>query len=143
MQGSRLCRPPADRPGPRPGTSAYTSTMSRFGITIVLVLAMLWQTVAMARPGSTVSPAADLAHAALHWQDEGHHHHDNGSYHVDDSAESVQHLIAEHGSVSIAVLPAAPPSPPPLGTAPHGVLAEDPGPHPFLDGALRPPRLTA
>ncbi len=102
---------------------------------------MLWQSAALARPGSTVNVLADLEHAALHWQEQGHHHHDDGSYHVDDSNESVQHVIADHLTASAALMASidhdllSAPSELPSG------LQERPAPHPYLDGLLRPPRL--
>ena len=66
---------------------------------------MLWQSVALARPGSTVNVLSDLAHAALHWQQEGHHHHDDGSFHLDDSPASAFHLLGDHLTVTTALLP--------------------------------------
>lgn len=105
-----------------------------------MLVAMLWQSVALARVGSTVNALADLAHATLHWQDEGHHHHEDGSYHLDDSNESAQHVVTDHLNASLAM--AAPPSQdfPPLRSAaprgPHDAAA----PSPTLDGLLRPPR---
>ena len=117
--------------------------MSRVGIALVLLLAMLWQSVAIARAGSAVNPVADLAHAVLHSQVDSHHHHEDGSYHLDDSAESAQHLIADHVSVAIGLLPTVATSVPLTGTTPRAEGGQSPGPHPFLDGPLKPPRLSA
>jgi hypothetical protein len=114
--------------------------MRRTAVLLSVLFAMLWQSVALARPGSTVNVLADLEHAALHWQDEGHHHHDDGSYHVDDSSESVQHVIADHATASAALIGSSDRD---FLTAPSGSpsgLHEQPAPHPFLDGLLRPPR---
>lgn len=116
--------------------------MRRSAILIAMLFAVLWQSVALARAGITVEALADLEHAVLHWQNEGHHHHDDGSFHVGDSEESARHLMADHVSVPALLLHA---------TAPLLRLDEDaPGlrgvhvrPHPFLDGPLRPPRLSA
>ena len=61
-----------------------------------MLLAMLWQSVALARVGSTVNVLVDLEQAALHWQDRtgqdrSHHHHDDGwSPHAD------AHCVAAH-----------------------------------------------
>lgn len=107
-----------------------------------MLIAMLWQSLALARAGSTVNAVADLQHAALHWQDEGHHHHDDGAYHLDDSDESTRHLMADHSPVS-ALLAAAPPAVAFLGGGSPGMREARASPHPFLDGPLRPPRLTA
>jgi hypothetical protein len=115
--------------------------MRRFAVLFVMLFAMLWQSVALARVGSTVNAIADLQHAALHWQEEGHHHHDDGSYHLDDSNESAQHVAADHLSTTLAT--ALPPSHdfPAPGSAAHGGLHEALSPDPTLDGLLRPPRL--
>lgn len=105
-----------------------------------MLFAMLWQSLAMARVGSTVNVLADLEHAALHWQAEGHHHHEDGSYHLDDSNESQQHVITDYVSVSLEM--AAPQSRdfPVLGSALHGGVPTTAFPSPTLDGLLRPPR---
>lgn len=105
-----------------------------------MLLAMLWQSVALARVGSTVNALANLEHATLHWQEEGHHHHEDGSYHLDDSNESAQHVVTDHLSASLAM--AAPYSHDfsPLGSTAPGGLHEAVVPSPTLDGLLRPPR---
>lgn len=113
--------------------------MRRSVTLIAMLLAMLWQSAAFARLGMSVEALAELEHAVLHWQDEAHHHHDDGSFHVGESDESARHLMADHVSV-----PALLPQPPAMllrleDGAPElpGVRA---GPHPFIDGPLRPPR---
>ena len=114
--------------------------MRRPIVLLVMLFAMFWQSVALARMGSTVNALTDQGHAVLHWQEEGHHHHADGSLHQDDSKESVHHGVCDHLSVSLAV--AAPSShefPIPLFAAPNGVR-ESVVPEPTLDGLLRPPR---
>ncbi|MDO9093869.1 MAG: hypothetical protein Q7U99_14680 [Rubrivivax sp.] len=106
-----------------------------------MLLALFWQSVALARPGSTVNALADMAHAALHWQEEGHHHHEDGSYHLDDSNESVQHVLSDHLSATVALLATASHALPSLGSAAPGGLHRAPVPDPALEGLLRPPRL--
>lgn len=105
-----------------------------------MLLAMLWQSVALARAGSTVNALADLEHTALHWQEEGHHHHEDGSYHRDDSTESVQHVLGDHVGASVALLVSSSHGFPPLGSTPPGGLHKAPVPEPALEGLLRPPR---
>lgn len=105
-----------------------------------MLLAMLWQSVALARPGSTVNVLADLEHAALHWQQEGHHHHEDGSFHLDDSQASTLHLLSDHLTVSTALLPAMSHQVAPSASGRPGGLHDGPVPDPFLDGLLRPPR---
>lgn len=105
-----------------------------------MLFAMLWQTVALARAGSTVNALADMEHAALHWQEEGHHHHEDGSYHRDDSPESVQHVIADHVSASAALLVSTSHDFPPSASAVPGGLQKAPVPEPDPENLLRPPR---
>lgn len=106
-----------------------------------MLFAMLWQSVAMARVGSTVNPLADLAHATLHWLEEAHHHHEDGSYHLDDSKESVQHMVTDHlyASLDMVAMSLHPFSR--LGSAAPDGLNGQGVPNPPLDGLLRPPRL--
>jgi hypothetical protein len=137
----RILRPIATGVAVGLGTPQYTpNEMSRTSVLLVMLFAMLWQTVALARAGSTVSALADMEHTALHWQEEGHHHHEDGSYHLDDSPESVQHVIADHVSASAALLVSTSHGfPPPESAAPAGLLnALVPDPDP--EGLLRPPR---
>jgi len=114
--------------------------MRRHAVIFLVLFGMLWQSLAMARIGSTVNALADPEHAALHWHGENHHHHADGSYHLDDSKESVQHMVIDHPSASLAM--AAPPvhELPPLGSAAPGGLHVTAVPSPTLDGLLRPPR---
>ena len=114
--------------------------MRRTPVLFVLLIAMLWQSVAMARMGSTVNVLVDRGHAALHWQEVAHHHHDDGSYHLDDSNEAAQHVVTDHLSASLEM--ATPPAHgfPPLGSAKPGGLHPTAVPDPTLDGLLRPPR---
>ncbi len=117
--------------------------MQRCFVLLFLLFALFWQSVALARVGSTVNALLDLGHTALHWQEEGHHHHDDGSFHLDDSSESLQHVLGDQLNTSLALLPfyvhdfaarggLAPPS---LHDAGQSQL--------FLEGPLRPPRLHA
>lgn len=113
--------------------------MRRTVILVFMLFAMLWQSVALARIGSTVNAMADPEHAAMHWQEAGHHHVD-GSYHLDDSNESAQHILMDHTGSSLALDAWLPPQFPPRGlTAPIDRPTQH-APDPDLDGLLRPPR---
>jgi hypothetical protein len=120
--------------------------MSRLAVLVVLLMAMLWQSVAMARIGSSVNVLADAAHAALHWHAEGHHHHDDGTYHVDhsgdpgDAAEAAQHVLADPVSATTALLMAHAPGFPSSGSSRPVVEPPAARPDHPLDGLLRPPR---
>jgi hypothetical protein len=121
---------------------ATLAAMRRTSVIVAILIAMLWQSLAMARADSTLNVLADVEHAMLHWQGEDHHHHDDGSFHRDASDESERHLLADHHNAS-AVLPDASVR---LALADAGSPAmHEPRavPHPFLDGPLRPPRLIA
>jgi len=114
--------------------------MRRSAVLFVMLFAMLWQSVALARVGSTVNALADLEHAALHWQEKAHHHHDDGSYHLDDSKESTQHVLTDHMSSTAALMVALSQDFPLQGSAAPGGLHDTVVPNPTLDGLLRPPR---
>lgn len=114
--------------------------MRRSAILLAVLLAMLWQSVALARPGSTVNVLADLEHAALHWQEEGHHHHPDGSFSLDDSQDSKLHVLADHVTATTALLSMTSHRFAASGSAPPSGLREARVPDPFLDGLLRPPR---
>lgn len=114
--------------------------MGRSLVLLVMLFAMLWQSVVHARAGSTVNALADMEHAALHWQEEGHHHHDDGTYHLDDSPESAQHIISDHVSASAALLVSSSHDFPSLASALSAGLHKAPVPDPDAEGLLRPPR---
>jgi hypothetical protein len=119
----------------------YTAwAMRRSAVLLVVLFAMLWQSVAWARPGSTINVLADLEHAALHWQQAGHHHHDDGSWHLDDSPASTLHLLGDHLTATTALLPAISHHFPSSACVPPGGPHDARAPDPFLDRLLRPPR---
>ena len=114
--------------------------MRRCVVLFLTLFAMLWQTLAVARVGSTVNALIDIEHTALHWQQEGHHHHEDGSYHLDDSNESVQHLISDQVSATVALLVSSSHDFALQGSAAPGDQHEASVPEPALEGLLRPPR---
>lgn len=119
----------------------YTQvTMRRSAVLLIVLFAMLWQSVTLAPPGSTVNVLTDIEHAALHWHDEGHHHQDDGSILLDSSRASTVHLLTDHLAVTTALLPAMPHHFPPSANLRPLSLHDGQVPDPFLDGLLRPPR---
>ena len=133
-----------DGPSTVPVRLRYTlAAMRRSAVLFVMLFAMLWQSLAQARPGSTINVLADAEHAALHWQEEGHHHHDDGSFHLDDSPASTFHLVSDHLAATTALLQASLRHFPPSASAPPDGLHHTRVPDPLLDGLLRPPRLQA
>lgn len=120
--------------------------MSRLTVIVVVLMALLWQSIAMARIGSTVNVLADPAHAALHWQEAGHHHHDDGSYHTGDAVESTdstQHVLMDPVSGATALLVMMSQGLPALGSVAPVAEHRAPAPDPMIDGLLRPPRAHA
>lgn len=93
------------------------------------------QTVALDHAGGF-----QAAHAELHLESEAHHHDEQGVTHLDDSQESIQHMLADAGSGAVALFQF--PQPPfHVGRSPApAVTAESAGPAPYLDGLRRPPR---
>jgi hypothetical protein len=129
-----------------PSRAAYNFWMLRRLLALLLVLATGWSAAAQATGGFAVVALDD--HAALHWAGTGHHHHqhdadgddDGAAYHVDDSAESAQHLLADVAGGAAALVGTCSfdvghlrPDLPRAGHSPQRSS-------PFLDGPLRPPR---
>lgn len=111
---------------------------------LFLLTSILWQSIAMAGQGMVYDHAEGLAHAVLHLEKDGHHHHDDGTYHEDSSDQSSQHIQADDClSVTELLPPVFCPALPQLGLpAPAKGLDCAPA-APFLEGPMRPPRLTA
>ncbi len=114
--------------------------MRRSAVLLVVLFALFWQTVAMASVGVTSNARADMEHTALHWLEEGHHHHEDGSYHLDDSKESVQHMLCDHNCATVALLVTSSHDFPPVGSVTPGGPRIAPVSDPDPEGLLRPPR---
>lgn len=105
-----------------------------------IVIAMLFQALAIAHLGAAMPKSSDLMHSVLHWAGQAHEHHDDGTWQIDDSAAASQHVagdqltnpVALPDSTSLAVLPSS--SNAPAAHDSNGL------PHPHLAGPLRPPR---
>jgi len=115
--------------------------MKRTGVLFALLIALVWQSATLARSGAPSPLLADLEHAMLHWVDEGHHHHDDGSFHLDTSDESTLHVMTDHVNGS-ALLHDASHNLQSLGGSPPRRDVSAAAPPPYLDGLLRPPRTT-
>jgi hypothetical protein len=117
--------------------------MLRRLVLVLLFVSALWQGVAVAGQAIAFGHAEETAHALLHWQETAHHHLDDGSVAVDDSDESVRHVVADACLGATAVWSTAPLTVAPAQAERPAVSAghTKPGPHP--DGPRRPPRLTA
>lgn len=118
--------------------------MLRTATLLLVVLALLVQSsgniLGIERAGGEQS----VKHALMHWLNDSHHHHSDGSVHEDGSDESAWHVAMDHGGGSSAVQFAevsGPHSAPPRlePAAPRAHLAAQP----LLEGPLRPPRSVA
>lgn len=109
-------------------------------LTIALLLfVMAFQAAASPLLYTSRDNLADMEHAVMHWQQEGHHHHDSGDYHADDSDESTRHLMADHSGAP-AMLPTMELQLFRQDNSTHSVPSARTSPHPYLEGLLRPPR---
>jgi hypothetical protein len=115
--------------------------MGRIAFLIAVLCTVLWQSGDLAR--TTATGLGDLAHAALHWHEKGHHHLEDGSIQLDDSTESVLHVLGDPATASPALLTRPRHDLAPLASSAPGGLHERLGPAPTLDGLLRPPRSRA
>lgn len=114
--------------------------MQRKLLILLALVAVLWQGIAGASVQAFAQVAQDAEHAALHWDEVGHHHHDDGSYHQDDSIASVVHVamdgsnanaVVDFGTSNVVPVPQASAQPLYLvGTVPY----------PYIDPLHRPPR---
>lgn len=69
--------------------------MIRKALTLLLLLSVCWQALAMAGFDAALESAEASSHALQHWQEADHHHHEDGPQHADDAGENVQHMHAE------------------------------------------------
>ena len=125
----------------RPG---YHGRVTRYRIVpLMLALALVWQALALGRPGSSVNVLLDAAHAVLHWQGIGHHHHDDGSVQVEESPDASRHLLTDQAGGFTGLPAAQPGAPAPIASIMPRGLPAGAGPPPFLEGPLKPPRRPA
>lgn len=110
---------------------------------LLLLLAMVWQTLACLSPWAVAAQAALVAHAALHAQADAHHHHDDQSLHLDDSNAGTPHAHADPSLQPPGLLPGQAPAVMPLALAAPPSRAEHSGRPPLLAGLFRPPQHTA
>ena len=116
--------------------------MRRLSVLIYLIVSLLWQAAAIAVPMEAVGDEDAATHAALHWQESGHHHHDgdDSGFHEDDSSDSRQHTLLDDGFSSPALYSTSAPSIDSWGSAAPPVLDDQHAPTPYVDKRRRPPR---
>jgi hypothetical protein len=111
---------------------------------LFLAVSLIWHAFAVADLGLLCHHGEGVAHAALHMEKEGHHHHDDGTFHQDDSDESLQHVYADGCANASGVLPAhVGCGAPDFAVATLHAASQAEHDPPVLEGPRRPPRLTA
>jgi hypothetical protein len=114
--------------------------MRRSYTALLALFAILWQAAQIGHAAGFVGAPGEADHTALHWAGQGHHHHDDGSYHADDSFESAQHLLADFVSGCPALPTAfAHPDASIIANSLHDVDASD-EPQACPEVPLEPPR---
>ncbi|MFN4029217.1 MAG: hypothetical protein ACK4LR_04355 [Acidovorax temperans] len=117
--------------------------MSRRLWSLLLLVALLWQSVGMASPFAVAQRADQMTHMVVHTQDVDHHHHADKSLHLEASGGLDSHQHADEGITPAALLPSASlsiPSVPPSSPAAPAASRYSP---PSLEGLLRPPSALA
>jgi hypothetical protein len=110
---------------------------------VLLVLLMLWQTLAWVTPFAIEVKGEQIAHLKVHQQERDHHHHDDPALQLASDADSGLHFHADDGfqppgldasieAIGFGALPEAAPSA--RSAAPSSV---------FPDRLLRPPSARA
>jgi len=117
--------------------------MVRKVFSLLLLLSVFWQSMAMAGSVAALESMEASSHAVQHWQDSGHHHHDDGMQHAGDSDGTVQHMHAESGGSSAGLVTLGWRGVVALRPATPAALADPPHPSPHLKGPLRPPQAAA
>ena len=114
--------------------------MRRLLVLFFTLISLLCQSMAVARVDATNnSSPSDPEHASLHWQATGHHHHHDGSFHQDQSDESLQHVSGDHVGGHLEVPSSISHAFPPAGSVLPSAWHDAAVPDPFPDGLLRPP----
>lgn len=116
--------------------------MRRGLVLFLLVVSAFWQVIAVAGQATAFGNAEENAHALLHWQEESHHHLDDGAVVQDDSDESLEHVVADGCVGAAAVWTTASFDLAPAEAMRHRMTEEAALPSPPPDGPRRPPRLT-
>lgn len=115
--------------------------MSRHVRAFLLLIAMLWQTLAWVTPHGISLRANDLAHQAVHFLEQDHHHHADASLHMGEEVDSDKHLHPDSGAQSVGLFPSTERPVFALGpeSLPRSTDLEPPSV--VLDGLLRPPQV--
>ena len=106
----------------------------------LLLIAMLWQSLAWVTPYGVSERSNEFAHLTVHVQELEHHHHADASLHMAEEVDSDKHLHLDSGAQSFGL----------LRSTERPIFALAPGSLPrsihleplsvVLDGLLRPPQ---
>ena len=110
---------------------------------IVLLLALLWQSLNVLSPLSVAERSEDFGHLTMHAQSADHHHHEDHAVHQEESGGASEHHHVDGGLNQAGLLALGWPhtvTSKPLSPA-EAAFARVPSPD--LEGLLRPPRHNA
>ena len=111
--------------------------------TLLLLIALLWQSVGMASPFAVAQRSSQISHMLVHSQEVDHHHHDDRSLHLEASGSVDSHQHADEGMTPAGLLPSVVlHAPPLLPVSPAAPVVQRYSP-PSLEGLLRPPSALA
>ena len=119
--------------------------MSRSLRALILLLVLMWQSVAMLGTVKVAQQVGEIEHLAVHGQDSSHHHHaDHADHalHMDDDV-AVQHIHADSGNNAAGLLATFLPVVSPIRSISPPETSHAFWRSPTLDGPLRPPMLNA
>ena len=117
--------------------------MSRRLCSLLLLIALLWQSVGMLSPFTVAQHAQLMDHVVVHVQDVDHHHHADQSPHMEASKSIDAHQHADEGLTPAGLWPSAALQVPRLPPAGLAAVAAQPYIPPSLEGLLRPPTARA
>ena len=120
--------------------SLHCPVMQRASILLLVAASIFWQALIGPGQGGFTVAGEHMAHAVMHWLGTPHHHHEDGGHHLDDSKDSVRHVVfgGTIGSLALTTAVTMPILPVAAG-APSGDLRPE-QPPPYLDPFRRPPR---
>ncbi len=107
---------------------------------LLLLAALLWQSLGMLGAFSVSQRAGELAHLTVHAQEADHHHHADHSLHMDVDEGAAQHFHADTGSGGHVVLASALPHPLDIRAMNLPDFSASLWLSPTLEGPLRPPQ---
>ena len=117
--------------------------MLRSAWTAAVLIAMLFQTAVGFTSFGVAQKSQAFAHAITHAQATSHHHHDDGSLHLESASDESAHQHADEGMQFSALLLALAAALPEFRPAAVGWTAATAVTTVFLEGPLRPPRSTS